>query len=246
MLKAVVKDVNYRDQNLEYTVVYTDNLRYSKAHIADGKLIIRLSKFANLEVENKLLSKSISRYYQYKKYYFDISKDSFFLFGEKVFWNIVSTPFSSYIKIANQNNELMSLISLKNSFWVLQKNDPIKSNELVVNSINKWIKKLLIQKLETFQTEISTFYKTYNSKIVIFNKDRTWGTNYITKKTISYAFNCYILSNYYLKFIVAHEVVHNLVRGHSSTFYAKLNLMYPEYKKIDQDLDQLIFDFNRK
>ncbi|WP_025755379.1 M48 family metallopeptidase [Mycoplasmopsis cricetuli] len=222
----------YKNQTVPYLVYNKPFQKSSTVRIRKGQIIIVLGQYANANIENSLLLKVVDKYLSANELYFNIKNSSFVLFNKKVFYQIYSNMQFTTIELIDSNNlEKITTLNLFNINKLTKENNSNLFYKSIELKINNYIKEQLKYKINIFQKEIALFYDTFNPEFSLYNKDRTWGINYLTKKKIYYNFKLYIFDDETLKCVIAHEIVHNFIPSHSKKFYLEVKKYCPNYKQ---------------
>lgn len=146
------------------------------------------------------------------------------------------------VNIALDNSDIYILGKKYKLLIHINENDEVKiiDDSLIVCGKNeKAIKKNLISFLENIieqnvlhikeitKVDFSIEYKFYKSR---------WGCCYPQRKLIILNLYCACLPQQLIEAVIYHEIAHLTVAGHNAKFYAILNKMCPEYKKLSAEL----------
>lgn len=106
-----------------------------------------------------------------------------------------------------------------------------KNENAVKNNLVYFLKNIIEQNVlyikEKTNADFSIEYKFYKSR---------WGCCYPQRKLIILNLYCACLPQQLIEAVIYHEIAHLTVASHNAKFYAVLNKMCPEYKKLSAEL----------
>lgn len=106
-----------------------------------------------------------------------------------------------------------------------------KNEKAVKNNLVYFLKNIIEQNVlhikEKTNADFSIEYKFYKSR---------WGCCYPQRKLIILNLYCACLPQQLIEAVIYHEIAHLTVASHNAKFYAVLNKMCPEYKKLSAEL----------
>ena len=128
--------------------------------------------------------------------------------------------------------EMLSFIEEKES-WIrkyllktanttnLSDNKPLTSSE----------KKALLLRIENFVEKYEILMNTKVNEISIRKMKSVWGICKFREAKITFNSYLYYMSDYFLEYIVVHEMAHLFVHNHSDKFYSLVKSYLPDYKE---------------
>lgn len=123
-------------------------------------------------------------------------------------------------------NEKDEVKTIDDSLIVCGRNEnAVKKN--LVYFLKNIIEQNVLQIKEKTNADFSIEYKFYKSR---------WGCCYPHRKLIILNLYCACLPQQLIGAVIYHEIAHLTVASHNAKFYAVLNKMCPEYKKISAEL----------
>lgn len=98
---------------------------------------------------------------------------------------------------------------------------PIKTKE----------KRELMKRISVFVEKYELLLNTKVEKYSIRKMKTLWGSCSFRERTIRFNSMLYYMSDYFLEYIVLHEMAHLFVHDHSKRFYDLIKKYMPDYKK---------------
>ena len=105
-----------------------------------------------------------------------------------------------------------------------------KSEEQILEQINKYRKKILLSYLNISQKKFQELMKVPDHEIKIRNKNSAWATNHIQKKVIFYSINLASFSREIIDYVIVHELSHHVHNNHSKNFWNNVQKYDPDFK----------------
>lgn len=186
---------------------------------AQNQIIVSAPLNLPESIVDKFILKNIRNFKQkinFKKdiHYINIEKKFFYLFGDKVFFEINWT-----------NNEIEI-----NSKKILFKNDEINK------AIEIYLKKELILYLIKSQVKFEEIMNIPTHKISVRKKTTSWATNHVEKRKIFYSINLAAFNKEVIDYVVVHELSHHVYPNHSADFWNNVSVYCKNYIELRSKL----------
>lgn len=97
-------------------------------------------------------------------------------------------------------------------------------------SLNSSQKKALLLRIKNFVEKYEILMNTKVNNISIRKMKTLWGSCSYIEKNIRFNSYLYYMSDYFLEYIVVHEMAHLFVHNHSPRFYEIVKSYLPDYK----------------
>ena len=130
------------------------------------------------------------------------------------------------------DTEIMDLL-IKKEDWIRTNLSKIEKKEdlSIAKTLTTKDKKELLNRILNFTKKYEVLMNTYVRKISIRNMKSLWGSCTFKTHDIRYNTKLYYMSDYFLEYIVVHEMTHIFVPNHSKDFYDIVSKYLPDYKK---------------
>ena len=92
-------------------------------------------------------------------------------------------------------------------------------------------KRELLSRISIYISKYEMLLNTKVEKYSIRKMKTLWGSCSFKESTIRFNSMLYYMSDYFLEYIVLHEMAHLFVHNHSKKFYELINKYMPDYKK---------------
>ena len=92
-------------------------------------------------------------------------------------------------------------------------------------------KRELLSRISIYISKYEMLLNTKVEKYSIRKMRTLWGSCSFKESTIRFNSMLYYMSDYFLEYIVLHEMAHLFVHNHSKKFYELINKYMPDYKK---------------
>ena len=92
-------------------------------------------------------------------------------------------------------------------------------------------KRELLSRISNYIEKYEVLLNTKVEKYSIRKMKTLWGSCSFRERTIRFNSMLYYMSDYFLEYIVLHEMAHLFVHNHSKKFYDLINKYMPDYKK---------------
>lgn len=147
-----------------------------------------------------------------------------YIFGEKISFKML-TGFSKS-KVININNSLY--LQLKNG-----------DHEEIKSYLQKYLKKELHNYVDKRLSHFQKVMNTFNHSFRVINKERSWASNSINKKNLSFALK--LIHHHFntIDYVIVHELAHDFEPNHSSQFWKIVKFYFPNYKDENKRLKNL-------
>jgi predicted metal-dependent hydrolase len=103
-------------------------------------------------------------------------------------------------------------------------------------SLENWLRKQAREEIQGYLSEITRRLRTQPNRIYVMSQRTKWG-NCSRKKNLSFNWRLILAPPMVLKYLVAHEAVHLIVKDHSQKFWLLLRSLYPETMQAKQWLE---------
>ncbi|MDD7306713.1 MAG: SprT family zinc-dependent metalloprotease [Peptoniphilaceae bacterium] len=215
------KRKNYKNIRIRVLPPYGKVVASSPEYISD-KMIKGLIK-KNIKSIKKTINQQVDLFKDKIQSYED-GKD-IQIFGKEYRIEVLESEKNS---ILLEDNKLMLMIKDKND------------KNLIEKKIDKFLRDLLKEKARIFLKKYQDQMGLSINGFTIRKMKTKRGTCNITKKRISLNFELVKYDIECLEYIVVHELVHLLEKGHTKDFYRLVERYLPKYKKIEEFLDKQI------
>lgn len=116
---------------------------------------------------------------------------------------------------------------LRSKFYVYT---PLKTDEMIKNSLKQWYK----EKAEEKITERIKYYSSYFDEkpeiIKIKEQKKRWGSC-TSKKELLFNWKCIMMPSTVLDYVIIHEMTHLIYMNHSKEFWNMIKKILPDYKE---------------
>ena len=129
------------------------------------------------------------------------------------------------------DEELLSFIEEREE-WIrkcLNKVDN-STNLSTFPPLNKSKKQALLIRIQDFVKKYEILMNTHVNEISIRKMKTLWGSCSYKEGKIKFNSYLYYMSDYFLEYIVVHEMTHLFVPNHSQRFYSMVKKYLPDYK----------------
>ena len=92
-------------------------------------------------------------------------------------------------------------------------------------------KRELMERISNYVDKYETLLNTKVERFSIRKMKTLWGSCSFHERTIRFNSMLYYMSDYFLEYIVLHEMAHLFVHNHSKKFYDLISKYMPDYKK---------------
>lgn len=122
----------------------------------------------------------------------------------------------------NEREEwIRKALSKQNNTTNLSEYPPLKAKQ----------KRELLYRISNYVGKYEVLLNTKVSKYSIRKMKTLWGSCSFIERTIRFNSMLYYMSDYFLEYIVLHEMAHLFVHNHSKRFYDLIKKYLPDYKK---------------
>lgn len=150
-----------------------------------------------------------------------------------------------FIKIIHSNK---NHIEFENNFLILySKSNDLEYNKNILkkflsNEFKKRFELLFYNFFNELKDNISfNFLSDYQEIRILYNYSyRQLGVYNRLENYFKFSYILHKLSDYYLKFVIAHEICHLKEFNHKSNFHSLLELIYNKHRVVDKELNNLI------
>ncbi|VEU68090.1 YgjP-like metallopeptidase domain-containing protein [Mycoplasmopsis pulmonis] len=221
VLKKIDKDSlvfeDISQKQYEVKILKTHNIKNVYLSIIKGQITLRVPKnkiLSNNEIIN-FVSKHISKLIKsFDKVQIQKEENFFLLFGIKTFFiyknNILIIP------------DLSKVIR-------------VKEYEKIDIYLKKIIKEIFLEYLKVRQKYWSLIMGVPEHSIEVREKNRSWASNYVSKKKIVYALKSSSKSYEWIDYLIIHELAHYKEQNHSSNFWKIVSLYCPNWKAMKKN-----------
>ncbi|ADE19578.1 YgjP-like metallopeptidase domain-containing protein [Mycoplasma crocodyli] len=213
--------------NTKIEVIKTKN-KNSYCHYVDGIFFIKLAfnhdERIVIDLIDKLVPKISIGIINSKALKIDFETNSFNLFGNQLVYEIDKKRKVIFIFDEGKMTGFIKYIS----------------ENTIESKIKNWIKKKLFKELENLQRKYEEIMQCNEYKILIKEKNNTWGTNSRRTKTISYSFKLHNFAISTIESVVVHELAHDKISKHSNSFFSLIKKYFPDYDEKHAKLNHSI------
>lgn len=128
--------------------------------------------------------------------------------------------------------EIMNFLSEKED-WIrkilLKQENTINLSDLP--PINRKQKNELLQRIASYIKKYEVLLNTHVNHYSVRKMKTLWGSCSFKEHNIRFNSMLYYMSDYFLEYIVLHEMAHFFVHNHSKDFYDLIRKYLPDYKK---------------
>ena len=127
----------------------------------------------------------------------------------------------------------MDIISVleKKEHWIRKTLSELDKKQNINVKISAKDREILKNRILTFVRKYEILMGTYVGNITIRNMKSLWGSCTFTTHDIRFNAKLFYMSDYFLEYIVVHEMAHIFVHNHSKKFYDIVSKYLPDYKK---------------
>src|SRR5581483_8898452 len=104
-------------------------------------------------------------------------------------------------------------------------------------SLENWLRKQAREEIQRYLSEIARRLKKRPNRVYVMSQRTKWG-NCSRKNNLSFNWRLILAPTTVLKYLVAHEAVHLVVKDHSQKFWLLLRSIYPETMQAKHWLEQ--------
>lgn len=104
-------------------------------------------------------------------------------------------------------------------------------------SLENWLRKQAREEIQRYLSEIARRLKKRPNRVYVMSQRTKWG-NCSRKNNLSFNWRLILAPTMVLKYLVAHEAVHLVVKNHSQKFWLLLRSIYPETMQAKRWLEQ--------
>jgi hypothetical protein len=127
--------------------------------------------------------------------------------------------------------ELLSFIEEKESWIRKYLNKSYNTTNLSsMPPLNKAQKQELLLRIKRFVEKYELLMNTHVNNISLRKMKTLWGSCSIRDASIRFNSYLYYMSDYFLEYIVVHEMTHLFIPNHSKRFYEMVKKYLPDYK----------------
>jgi predicted metal-dependent hydrolase len=104
-------------------------------------------------------------------------------------------------------------------------------------SLENWLRKQAREEIQRYPSEMVRRLKKRPNRVYVMSQRTKWG-NCSRKNNLSFNWRLILAPTMVLKYLVAHEAVHLVVKDHSQKFWLLLRSIYPETMQAKRWLEQ--------
>lgn len=209
----------------------------SYIQIKDGKVIVKVSKFATEKYINELILDKLTwiesklRSYEISLYKLDYEDNSTVpVLGKKLLLKIYFSDKIRRVKIEKIYKQL--IITLPKEFQIVSKEELKKK---IKSIIDNYYKSIANDEVFSAMEYITNKVGLYPKEVHIKNLKATWGIC-SSKKYISINQNLMMFSRHAIEYVCLHEVCHLKYMNHSTDFWNMVEYYMPDYKLAKKEL----------
>lgn len=113
----------------------------------------------------------------------------------------------------------------------------LHSRVSAIRSLENWLRKRAREEIQRYLSEITRRLKKRPNRVYVMSQRTKWG-NCSRKNNLSFNWRLILAPTMVLKYLVAHEAVHLVVKDHSQNFWLLLRSIYPETMQAKRWLEQ--------
>lgn len=119
----------------------------------------------------------------------------------------------------------------KKEVWIRKTLSSLDKKQNLNTKISAKDREILKNRILTFIRKYELLMGTYVRNITIRSMKSLWGSCTFSTHDIRFNAKLYYMSDYFLEYIVVHEMAHIFVHNHSKKFYDIVSKYLPDYKK---------------
>ncbi len=202
-------------------IVYTNNKNMYLKVKGDKVICSAPKRMPKKEIE-LFISMHAKKFFEYiektkRNKLYSLSQNFIYLFGKK--YDIQKLIFFGRTKTEIVNNTLY--------IYTKDIND-IAIDKIIKNILKKELNKYISEK----QTQIEKEMGIPAHTIKFIYKKTNWGSNVVSKKSISYSTKLAHFSHEVIDYVITHELAHHIEPNHSSAFWGIVKEQVPNYKEL--------------
>ncbi len=218
--------IYYIDKKItKVEVVWTDNKNmYLK--IIDNKVVCLAPKGIKEKHIKTFVDANVNSFHKYLEkakanQLYSLSQDFLYLDGIKYKFN----------RLTGFNKIKFDVIGKQIDIYAKDNDD-----KTIEEIIKKQLKLRVAKYMENMQPKFEKKMSVPPHKIKVVYKTSTWGTNMVSKKSISYSSKLAHYNSDVLDYLIVHELAHNKQPNHSTDFWNLVEEHCPNYKNIRKQL----------